>query len=96
MASLQDVAMTQPAPPPVDPGNGLLSETPAQLFTSLIQGPGGQRMALTIRTPSTTLTVMLAKQDADAWARMIKQVADAMSGSGLIVAPNGVVPKGQG
>ena len=94
--------MTQPAPavPPFDAGNQLLAEQPANLITALVDTPMGQRMALTIRTTSATLTVFLAKADADAWVRNLKTTADAMSGSGLIVAngnvPGGVVPKGQG
>jgi hypothetical protein len=37
-------------PPPVDSGNQLLAETPAQLTVALVGTPDGQRMALTIRT----------------------------------------------
>lgn len=90
--------MTQPAPPPLDPGNQLLGETPAQLSTALLETPAGQRMALTIRTPSTTLTVLLGHADAKAWSGQLAGFVSQMSSSGLIVA-NGhapVVPKGQG
>ena len=51
------MSMPQQAPP-VDAGNALLAETPAQLSTALLGTPAGQRMALTIRTASTTLTVL--------------------------------------
>jgi len=79
--------MTQPQPvPPVDPGNQLLGETAALLSTALIDTPAGQRLALTIRTPSTTLTVLLIKADADAWAANLAGTARQMSRSGLIVA----------
>lgn len=87
--------MTTPAPP-VDTGNTLLGETPAQLTTALIQTPAGQRLALTIRTPSTTLTVLLGKDDAATWAANIKGTADQMSCSGLIVAKGSVTPNGTG
>lgn len=84
--------MTQPAPPPVDPGNQLLVESPAQITTALMQTPMGQRLTLTIRTPTTTLTVLLAKEDAINWAGMLGQAAKSMSGSGLIVANGNGVP----
>lgn len=51
--------MSQPDQLPVDLGNQLLGETPAQLATALLDTPAGQRLALTIRTASTTLTVLL-------------------------------------
>ena len=82
--------MSEPTPP-VDPGNHLLAELPAQMMTALMQTPGGQRMALTIRTPTTTLTVLLQQGDARTWATNINATASQMSGAGLIVAgPNGV------
>lgn len=82
--------MTQPAQPPIDPGNQLLGETPAQLATALLETPAGQRLALTIRTPSTTLTVLLGAADAKLWAGVVRQGADGMSSSGLIVAAPGM------
>ena len=51
--------MTPDQVAPVDTGNGLLSEVPAQVTTALMQTPHGQRLALTVRTASTTLTVLL-------------------------------------
>lgn len=78
--------MTTPAVPPVDQGNQLLAEVPAQLSTSLVDVPGGQRMALTIRTASTTLTVLLNGADAKSWAANIAGTASQMSTSGLIAA----------
>jgi Tfp pilus assembly protein PilN len=86
--------MTQPAPPPLDPGNQLLAETPAQLSIALLETPGGQRLALTIRTPSTTLTVLLAAADAKVWAGSVRQAADSMSSSGLIVSNGHITAPG--
>lgn len=77
--------MTAP-PPPVDPGNQLLAETPAQLSTALLSTPKGQRMALTVRTASVTVTVLLAAADAKAWAAQLTATAASMSASGLVVA----------
>lgn len=71
---------------PVDTGNALLAEQPAALVTALVQTPGGQRLALTVRTPSATVTVFLAGQDAKAWAARLTQDAGAMSAAGLVVA----------
>jgi hypothetical protein len=83
--------MTAPQVPPVDPGNQLLAEVPAQLMTALVASPQGQRLALTIRTASTTLTVMLAGPDARNWAQMLAKTAESMSVAGLIIA-NGNLP----
>jgi len=88
--------MTTPQPAtPFDQGNPLLGETPAQMTTVLIDTPSGQRLALTVRTPSTTVTVLLAGKDAQEWARALTKAADTMSSSGLIVAGPGVVPNGR-
>ncbi len=79
--------MTTPMPEiPVDQANPLLSETPARIITALLETPAGQRLALTIRTPSTTLTVLLGSQDAKTWAQLLTNAAAQMSQSGLIVA----------
>jgi hypothetical protein len=76
-----------PQPPaPFDAGNALLSEQPAQLVTAVVQAPAGQRLALTIRTPSATVTVFLPGKDAKAWAARLTQDAGAMSASGLVIA----------
>jgi hypothetical protein len=86
-------AVSAPAPPtPLDTGNTLLGENPAILFTALVQTPLGQRLAVTIRTPSTTLTVFLAGQDAKTWAANLATAAAPMSGAGLVAA-NGNVPR---
>jgi hypothetical protein len=82
--------MSQPDQLPVDPGNQLLGETPAQLATALVDTPAGQRLALTIRTPSTTLTVLLGAADAAVWAGNVKTAAGQMSSTGLIVAAPGL------
>lgn len=81
-----------PQPQPVDVANSLLGETPAQMTAGQIQTAAGQRMALTIRTPSTTLTVLLGEADAKAWAAGLTAAAGQMSKSGLIIA-NGNVPR---
>jgi hypothetical protein len=82
----------QQAVPPVDTGNQLLGETPAQLTTTLVETPAGQRLALTIRTPSTTLTVLLQGTDAKTWASALTRDASAMSSSGLVIANGAMTP----
>jgi hypothetical protein len=87
------VTPQQPGQVPVaDMANALLGETPAQLVTQLVDTPAGQRLAMTIRTPSTTLTVFLAAADAKTWARQLGGEAAGMSASGLVVANGTVTP----
>ena len=81
--------MTPDQPAPVDTSNGLLSETPAQATMAVMQTPHGQRLALTVRTSSTTLTVLLSGEDARSWAMSITSAATQMSTSGLVVARPG-------
>jgi len=81
--------MTQPAlVPPMDQANALLAPTDAQLALGMVQTPQGQRMALTIRTASTTMTVFLARDDADVWAENIRVGAGQMS---RLIVPSGPV-----
>ncbi len=87
--------MTTPPVSPFDQGNPLLAETPSQMTTVLLDTPAGQRLALTIRTPSATMTVLLAGKNAREWAAMLTRTADTMSASGLIVAGPGAVPNGK-
>jgi hypothetical protein len=77
-----------PAPPaaPFDTGNPLLGEQPAQMATALVQTPAGQRLALTVRTPSATVTVFLTGPDARAWAARLTADSASMSVTGLVVA----------
>lgn len=89
--------VTTPVPPPpapFDTGNQLLGEQPAQLVPAVIDTPAGQRLALTVRTPSATVTVFLAGKDARTWAAALTTAAEGMSVSGLVVA-NGM-PGGPG
>lgn len=75
-----------PQPMPFDQGNPLLGEGPAQLTTSLLPTPAGQRLALTIRTGSTTVTVLLSKEDGQNWGRHILATVNQMSKAGLVAA----------
>lgn len=75
-----------PDVPLFDEGNKLLGELPSQLTTDVIDTPSGQRLAMTIRTPTTTLTVFLRGSDAKSWARQLVSESAVMSDSGLIAA----------
>lgn len=67
--------------PPVDLGNSLLGRQNARLFFA----PDGEgNLAVTIRTPSTTLTVFLDGPHARQWAKLFTEQAARISGSGLI------------
>lgn len=88
-ATLYAVNAPAPVPQPVAPfdaGNSLLSEQSAVLVASLVDTGAGQRLALTIRTATTTLTVLLQGPDAKTWAAQLTQAAAAMSSAGLVAA----------
>lgn len=81
---------------PVDPGNPLLAAQPSQIFTAIANTPVGQRLIMTLRTPSTTLTLFLDKNEAANWGAQITGESVKMSGSGLFI-PGAVIPvNGQG
>jgi hypothetical protein len=77
--------------PPVDLGNPYLAAGPALMTVSKATLPGAPTpsVVLTIRTPSTTLTVMLGRDDALTWARNLR--AEAQGVSALVVPQNGHV-----
>lgn len=85
--------MTTPAngaaPPPMDPGNRYISEVPAELTCGVANTPGGQRVMLTIRTTSATLTVFLDKPTAERWRDILSNELNSMSG--LILPGTGVL-----
>lgn len=70
--------------PLADPGNPLLTVTPALWQAETIRHPTfGQRVVVTIRTTSTTLSLLLDKPDAE---RLADDIARACGeASGLIV-----------
>jgi hypothetical protein len=73
-------------PAPVDLANDLLAAGPAYLLT----GMNGTMGVITIRTPTTTLTVQLPKADVLAWGRMVLELGESMdAGSSLLIASPG-------
>lgn len=71
--------MTQ-GKPPVDLGNDLLSIVPNNLTVSVQETPAGQRLAATIRTVDTTLTLFLAKDEVDSWIKVLASGKAGMTG----------------
>jgi hypothetical protein len=65
--------------PSHDKGNKLLGELPAQLTTEVITTAAGPRLLLTVRTPTTTLTVFLHRADAQKWAHQLTAESEGMS-----------------
>lgn len=77
-----------PAVPVFDQGHPFTgNELPAQLVTEVVTTTGGQRLALTIRIPNTTVSVLLAKDDVARWADQIRAAGAQMNG--LILPPSG-------
>jgi len=72
--------MTTPQRPLVDEGNPLLSQGPAQLDTGTVNTPDGKLGLLTIRTGSTTLTVILPPANVREWANVLNNFAASMGG----------------
>jgi hypothetical protein len=61
----------------------------AWLSTEVRKTAQGDALILTIRIPNTTVTVMLAKGDAENWDRQIHDAVSQMSS--LVIAPAGPV-----
>lgn len=72
--------------PQFDAGNQLLSIVPCQLTVSPQQTPAGQRLAATIRTVDTTLTLFLAADEVDNWMAALKSGRAQMNG---LILPGG-------
>lgn len=64
----------------MDPSNPYINDYPAMLDVELVQSPRGQRLMLTIRSANTTLSVPLAKDDAENWRDAITKKISEMNG----------------
>ena len=69
-----------------DAGNPLLAGGPSQLDLGLIEGPQGKVGVLTVRTSSTTCTVVLDGKELDTCHQLIGKLAREVNGTGLIAA----------
>jgi hypothetical protein len=76
--------------PPVDVGNRLLGECAAELQTGLVKTPRGERMTVTIRTPSTTVTVFLDQPTGQQWSDQFRGTVRRFSSGGLVVVEEGM------
>ena len=77
--------MTTPRQNPsqfLDAGNPLLSAGPARLDGGVITTPQGKLGCLTVRTSSTTTTVLVEADDLRKWAQFISDLADQADGGG--------------
>jgi hypothetical protein len=89
--------VTQPMPeqivPPItDPGNPYIGQYPAALQLGIGQGPKGPAMLLTIRCGPATLTVLLSRDEAQEWAKVIAQNAALVSPLIIPTPANGIPP----
>lgn len=91
MVTMTTPQQSNPTFTPIDMGNHLLGPGPAVLTTSMVPTTDGQRLALTIRTTSTTLTVLLDKNDVTAWLNQLQRDAARMGGSTLVTASGPLV-----
>lgn len=84
--------MTDPQPMPCDPGNPwATSQLTAQLSLCPVPTDQGQRMMVTIRCGTATLTCLLVKEDVTAWGETMFKAGQSMSGlivPGLSIDPN--------
>jgi cytosine/adenosine deaminase-related metal-dependent hydrolase len=77
-----------PGVPFIDTGNHLLSPVDAALETGTVDEAGGGRLAvITIRTASTTLTVMLDAPTFATWLQVLTGLQDTMGGSLQVISP---------
>lgn len=91
---MYDVTMTDKhAPveaPPFDIGNRLLSPQTCDITVMPADTPVGSRMILTIRTPSSTTTAFLTKEEALAVGRQLIRRAQEISS---LIVPTSVTPR---
>lgn len=77
-----------PVVPVFDPSHPFTGHhVPAVLSTDVVQTTGGQMLALAVRIPNTTVSLLLAKDDALRWADQIRAAVGTMNG--LILPPSG-------
>ena len=88
--------MTGPAPgggkqagPLIDAGNQLLAPVPASLDAGTVIQPEGTKLAVvTIRTASTTLTVMLDAPSYATWMKVLTGLQDQLGAGIQVVTPD--------
>lgn len=82
----------QQPPTFIDPHNPLLGKVPVRLETGTVESPICQLGVVTIRTSSTTQISMLTPAELADWIRILTELKDSMSSSGLTVVRGSVIP----
>jgi hypothetical protein len=72
--------------PVFDVGNAFIGPHPANLVCGQVNGPQGPMVVVTIRSAGTTLSVLMSRDDALTWARLIRNTAQSIT---PLVIPNG-------
>lgn len=67
-----------------DAGNPLLDRAAVRLETGSLETPDGTLGIITIRTPTTTLTVFLPAEDIRSWTGVLAELGDQVNGTSLI------------
>jgi hypothetical protein len=81
--------MTPQGTPFIDAGNRLLGPVRADLDTGTVTQPEGTKLAvLTIRTASTTLTVMLDAPGFATWMKVLTELQATMGAGIQVVTPD--------
>ncbi len=100
MGAVTDQANGHPGPvqlPAYDPANPLMQQAaqalPSLLTSETVTTQQGQMMRLAIRTPDTTLVVLLRREDVNAWGLWLCEQAAGMSG---LIVPPGLIPPASG
>jgi hypothetical protein len=71
----------------IDPNNPLLNGGPAKLDTGSIVGPDGKKVGvLTIRTASTTVTVLMGAVHLNEWSEILGNLAKDIGGGAKLQA----------
>ncbi|SRR6266568_9426861 len=81
-------AVNQPQQVPlVDAGNQMLSPVEARLDAGTVSTPAGVMAVITIRTASTTLTIMLGRNDLQTWLGVLNGLTGKMGGALVPASP---------
>ena len=80
--------MTDPGPPSfLDIGNQLLSQVPVRLELGAVTVPGGVKTGvMTLRSATTTMTVLLTADELRGWSASLAEAARALEASTVVPA----------
>ena len=72
----------------INPNNPFLGEVPAQLVTDTVDGPLGQRAAVTVNIPNGSVTALLVRDDLVKWRDQLTAQIGRMNGL-ILSGPGG-------